>query len=79
MVVAQEHHHSAGDLSGGLKSSTMVVDLYCFVVLALFGGHASAYFADWSSLAEGEQPTCVAIPANMSLCNNIRKFISVKD
>jgi len=52
----------------------MIVDLYCrFVVLALFGGgHASAYFADWSSLAEGEQPTCVAIPANMSLCNNIR-------
>ena len=59
----------------------MIVDLYCrFVVLALFGGgHASAYFADWSSLAEGEQPTCVAIPANMSLCNNIRKFTCLKN
>ena len=61
----------------------MIVDLYCrFVVLVLFGigGHgASAYFADWSSLAEGEQPTCVAIPANMSLCNNIRKFIIISE
>ena len=60
----------------------MVVDLYCFVVLVLFGigGHGvSAYFADWSSLDGGEQPTCVAIPANMSLCNNIRKFIIISE
>jgi len=32
---------------------------------------AGAYFADWSALAEDRQPTCVAIPSNMSLCTNI--------
>jgi len=33
---------------------------------------SSAYFADWSSFTEREQqPTCVDIPANMTLCHNI--------
>ena len=32
---------------------------------------AGAYFADWSALAEDRQPTCVAIPSNMTLCTNI--------
>ena len=33
---------------------------------------ASAYFADWSSFAERDrQPTCVDIPSNMTLCQNI--------
>jgi len=33
--------------------------------------NAGAYFADWSALAEDRQPTCVAIPSNMTLCTNI--------
>lgn len=33
---------------------------------------SSAYFADWSSFTErDQQPTCVDIPANMTLCQNI--------
>jgi len=32
---------------------------------------AQTYFADWSALAEDRQPTCVAIPSNMTLCTNI--------
>jgi hypothetical protein len=35
-----------------------------------------AYFADWSLLARDRQPTCVDIPANMSLCHNIGQFLS---
>jgi hypothetical protein len=34
-----------------------------------------AYFADWSLLARDRQPTCVDIPANMSLCHNIGQFL----
>lgn len=41
------------------------------LLLLSFEGVAWAYFADWSALAEDRQPTCVAIPANMSLCTNI--------
>lgn len=29
------------------------------------------FFADWSVLARDRQPSCVAIPANMSLCQNV--------
>lgn len=32
---------------------------------------AQAYFADWSLLTRDRQPTCVDIPANMTLCQNI--------
>ena len=36
----------------------------------------SAYFADWSSFAERDrQPTCVDIPSNMTLCQNIGETI----
>ena len=31
----------------------------------------SAYFADFSALAQDREPTCVPIPQNMSLCSNI--------
>ena len=41
------------------------------IILALAWAQTQAYFADWSALAEDRQPTCVAIPSNMSLCNNI--------
>ena len=68
-------HHSAGDLCRGLiVSSAMAFDLNFLLVLGLMG-QVSAYFADWSALAEDRQPTCVAIPTNMTLCNNIGKFI----
>jgi len=32
---------------------------------------SASYFADWSQLARDKQPTCVDIPANMTLCHNI--------
>lgn len=41
------------------------------VILVLVLDSSHAYFADWSALAEDRQPTCVAIPLNMSLCTNI--------
>ena len=73
----QIEHHSAGDLCRGLiVSSAMAFDLNFLLVLGLMG-QVSAYFADWSALAEDRQPTCVAIPANMTLCNNIGKFASI--
>ena len=54
----------------------MAFDLNFLLVLGLMG-QVSAYFADWSALAEDRQPTCVAIPTNMTLCNNIGKFASI--
>ena len=44
------------------------------VVVAALASAASAsaqFFADWSVLARDRQPSCVAIPANMSLCQNV--------
>ena len=42
------------------------------LTLALMNPLTSAYFADWSSFAERDrQPTCVDIPSNMTLCQNI--------
>ena len=45
------------------------------LILVLFSSSlpfTSAYFADWSSFAERDrQPTCVDIPSNMTLCQNI--------
>lgn len=42
------------------------------LTLALLNPLTSAYFADWSSFAERDrQPTCVDIPSNMTLCQNI--------
>ena len=35
------------------------------------------YFADWSMLARDKQPTCVDIPSNMTLCQNIGKIIHI--
>ena len=46
---------------------------YYYILVFGLLGQVSAYFADWSALADDRQPTCVAIPANMSLCNNIGK------
>ena len=46
----------------------MLVSLVLVTSLAQGG---SAYFADWSQLARDKQPTCVDIPANMTLCHNI--------
>jgi len=40
------------------------------VLLCLLQG-STAYFADWSQLARDKQPTCVDIPTNMTLCQNI--------
>ena len=37
-----------------------------------------SYFADWSMLAREKQPTCVDIPANMTLCQNIGRFLFVE-
>ena len=49
----------------------MVSSLVSLVVLSLMQGTCWGYFADWSQLARDKQPTCVDIPANMTLCHNI--------
>ena len=41
------------------------------VVLSSLVPAIMSYFADWSMLARDKQPTCVDIPANMTLCHNI--------
>ncbi len=46
------------------------------VLLLMRQESCQAYFADWSLLARDRQPTCVDIPANMSLCHNIGQFLS---
>ena len=47
--------------------------LSCFVLLQIRLSSAT-YFADWSSIGgigREDQPVCVSIPSNMSLCQNI--------
>ena len=47
--------------------------LSCFLTLQIRLSSAS-YFADWSSIGgigQEDQPVCVDIPSNMSLCKNI--------
>ena len=50
-----------------------VVMVLVVVVVAGLPG-SLAYFADWSMLAQDRQPTCVDIPANMTLCQNIGRY-----
>ena len=51
-----------------LSSSSLLLVLFFSSTLPF----TSAYFADWSSFAERDrQPTCVDIPSNMTLCQNI--------
>ncbi len=50
--------------------------MFCVLLLASMAtskAAASAYFADFSAFNHelDRQPTCVAIPSNMTLCNNI--------
>ena len=48
------------------------VGLFCCIIMEI--NLSSAYFADWSSIGgigRDNQPVCVSIPANMSLCMNI--------
>ena len=46
-----------------------------FICMIMKINLASAYFADWSSIGgiggRDNQPVCVPIPANMTLCRNI--------
>ena len=58
----------------GRRSGRAVVKMarmQLLVVVALLVASGRAYFADWSLLARDRQPTCVDIPANMTLCQNI--------
>jgi hypothetical protein len=48
-----------------------------FMVLVVGVEVSQGYFADWSLLARDRQPTCVDIPANMTLCQNIGKWTTV--
>ena len=48
--------------------------LSCVVTLQIRLSSASSFFADWSSIGgigQEDQPVCVDIPSNMSLCKNI--------
>jgi len=55
-----------------LSSSSLLLLLPLLVLFSSTLPFASAYFADWSSFAERDrQPTCVDIPSNMTLCQNI--------
>ena len=54
------------------SSSPLPIMLIIFSSSTLLVPLTSAYFADWSSFAERDrQPTCVDIPSNMTLCQNI--------
>ncbi|XP_018025724.1 secreted frizzled-related protein 2 isoform X2 [Hyalella azteca] len=39
---------------------------------ALYWAEGDAYFADWGDIGRAQEPTCVDIPKNMSLCSNIQ-------
>ena len=55
-----------------LSSSSLLLLLPILVLFSSTLPFTSAYFADWSSFAERDrQPTCVDIPSNMTLCQNI--------
>lgn len=56
--------------SSSLTMTLMLVMERVMVMVGLVQATA-AYFADWSLLARDRQPTCVDIPANMTLCQNI--------
>ena len=51
-----------------MGTPSLVLSIFCLISGS---GSTLAYFADWSALAEDRQPTCVAIPSNMTLCTNI--------
>jgi len=57
----------------GTVANKLFVGLYCLIIIQINLSSAS-YFADWSSIGgigREDQPVCVSIPANMSLCRNI--------
>ena len=57
------------NMASSLQTFTVFLLLMCWQNVCL--AKAQTYFADWSALAEDRQPTCVAIPSNMTLCTNI--------
>ena len=60
--------------SSPLSSSSSPLPIILIIIFSstLLMPLTSAYFADWSSFAERDrQPTCVDIPSNMTLCQNI--------
>ena len=58
--------------SSPLSSSSPLPIMLIIFSSSLLVPLTSAYFADWSSFAERDrQPTCVDIPSNMTLCQNI--------
>ena len=50
---------------------TSTVTVLVVAALASAASASAQFFADWSVLARDRQPSCVAIPANMSLCQNV--------
>ena len=57
----------------GTVANKLFVGLSCLIIIQINLSSAS-YFADWSSIGgigRDDQPVCVDIPANMSLCKNI--------
>ena len=56
-------------------NKVVVACICCFIIINLQISLSSAsYFADWSSIGgigRDDQPVCISIPANMSLCKNI--------
>ena len=58
------------------KSSFSYLAAAYFVLLVLLDrcGPALCYFADWSAISQerfDDEPTCVPIPRNLSLCHGI--------
>lgn len=55
----------------GLRSPRLF-HLQVLVVLFSLACSSDAYFANWGDIGRAQEPTCVDIPKNMSLCSNIQ-------